>query len=206
MKTARYFALISLVVATVTFASMGAESLNDAAGFTVGNSYNLSIFNDTALEFPPGSGVADVSSTGNFSTTYLEVYLEHNYNVDLSTSGSAFVLDTGTSDYSSPYAISAEWSLQWAFTEYPGDGSSWSGLQTRTASGPDDAFSESFATNVDETDGDVFGRIKVNAERNGLDDPQGTYGATVTITVSDLSEDPGGFDWDDFWGGGDDDI
>ncbi len=48
-----------------------------------------------------------MDSTGEFETTELEIYLEHNYDVQVTAAGSAFDLDLSSSNYSSNYAIPA---------------------------------------------------------------------------------------------------
>lgn len=128
-----------------------------------------------------------MDSTGGFETTQLEVYLEHNYDVQVTAAGSAFDLDSSSSDYSSDYAVAAEWFFEWAEVDYPTNPSGWSQEVSQAVSSYDTTVEETFDAKIDSTEGDAYGRISVEADRNGLDDPQGTYTASLDITVSDLN-------------------
>ncbi len=190
MKFLKYSAVTMMVMIIATFGVMAANngSVSDSADFTIGNAYNISVYNSTSLEFTgDDAAVGNVDSTGSFETTKLEIYLEHNYDVNVTGSVSAFVLDNSTSDYSADYAIPAEWLFEWADVSYPEGEGDWSPQEPLAISVTDSTLEDSIAARMDDTEGDAYGRISVKATRGGLDDPQGEYTASLDVTVSDLS-------------------
>jgi len=186
MKFVKYLALTLMVTLMATSGAYAADSVNESAQFTIGNAYEIDVYNSTVLEFPGDSEVGNVDSTGQFETTTLEVYLQHNYNVQVTGSATGFQLDNETSDYSSAYVIPAEWHFAWAEGTYPEGEGNWNTENPLTI-GTTGTVEASLDAELDSTEGDAFGSISVKADRSGLDDPQGTYEATLDITVSDLS-------------------
>ena len=172
-----------MVLLVASFGLMAAD-MEKSAQFSIGKSYNLSVYDDTSLEFADGSEVGTVGSTGTYTTSALEVKLDHNYDVQFTSTGTAFDLDTSSSDYSSSYAIPATWSLLTKKVDYGNN--SYSEAHSNTAT-LDTDFSKTVDTKVGDTEGEFWAKIDVTADRNGLDDPQGTYTANLDITVSDLN-------------------
>lgn len=193
----RKYVLLSLaVVCMLSVASVAANngSVSSSADFSLGSAYELSVYNNTSLEFPAESNVGDTTATSTwfkFETTALEVYLKHNYAVKLTGTGTAFVLDNATSDYTDTYVLPAEWVFQWSRGVYPTatNDEEWSGYYLRQALTDNETASASVDANPGPygTDGDLWARIFVRTQRNGLDDPKGTYAASLEVTVSDLS-------------------
>ncbi len=195
MKRKHLIPIITLVF-TVSLIATAANngSVSSSADFSIGSAYELSVYNNTTLEFPAESDVDETTASSTwfkYETTALEIYLEHNYAVKLTTTGTAFILDNATSDYSGTYALPAEWVFQWSRGVYPAPSNDkeWSGYHIRQALTADETASASVDAYPDQygTDGDLWARIFVRTKRNGLDDPRGTYTANLEVTVSDLS-------------------
>lgn len=188
MKILKASAAALMVMIMATFGVMAANngSISDSADFVIGNAYNIEVYNETTLEFPGDSEVGNVDSTGQFETTDLEIYLQHNYDVQVIAEGSAFDLDLSNSDYSNDYAIAAEWFFEWAEEIYPQGIGAWGQEVSQSVSDYDTTISETFDAEMDSSEGDVYGRISVKATRSALDDPQGTYEANLD-DPSDLS-------------------
>ncbi len=184
--------LVSALTLTMTFGAMadGTPDISKSADFTISNAYDIEV-SDGALTFQSNEGgteVGNVSTTESFHTSDLEVHLQHNYDVEVAASVSAFSLDYSNSDYSSAYYIPATWHFQTAVVSHPAEsnGSGWSSEITESISNSG-SNNVTWNVNVDATEGDAWGKISVTAHRDGLNDPQGTYTADLNITVSDLT-------------------
>lgn len=181
MKTLKTISISMMVLLLATFGLMAAD-IDKTANFTIGDSYNIQVLNSTSLAFPADSSVGGVDESGLFTSNTLEIKLDHNYDVSVANAGSAFDLDTDSSDYGSAYAVPATWIVDKKVAD--GD---FSELGSETVSGSGSTKEISYDANVDTTGGDAWFNIKVKADRSGLDDPQGDYTANMDITVSDLS-------------------
>ncbi len=182
MKTLKTISVSMMVLLVATFGLMAADSVNETADFTIGNSYDIRVISGS-LGFGEDSSVGGVGESGSFTSNDLEVKLDHNYDVSITGTGSAFDLDTDTSDYSDPYAVKATWDVKYKVA----DDGSYSSLGSKEVSSPDTSKEVSYDANVDTTEGNVWTKIDVTADRNGLEDPSGTYTAEMDIQVSDLS-------------------
>lgn len=182
MKTLKTVSVSMMVLLVATFGLMAADSVDESAQFTIGDSYNIRVINSTSLGFGESSSVGNVSEDGSFTSSELEVKLDHNYDVSITGTGSAFDLDTSTSDYSDPYAVEATWDVEYKVAD-----GSYSSLGNKVVSSPGTSKEVSYNANVDTTEGDVWTKISVTADRNGLDDPSGTYKAEMDISVSNLN-------------------
>ncbi|MBS3813718.1 hypothetical protein KGY64_07830 [Candidatus Bipolaricaulota bacterium] len=191
MRKLFVLSLVAIFASALSIGVVAGDSINESAQFIISNAYDMSVYNETALEFPADSEVSNVDSTGQYETTRLEVHLKHNYDVEITATGSSFDLDNNTSDYSSDYAIPAQWFFEWAEVNSPSESNSWLDKTSHSVSSPASTVEVTHDAEVDSSEGDVFGRISVKANRSGLDDPQGTYRATLDITVSDLGSGTG---------------
>ena len=183
MKTLKTTSIAMMVLLVASFGLMAAD-MEKSAQFSIGESYTLSVYNETSLEFPSESNVGSVDAADTYTTSALEVKLDHNYDVQLTSTGTSFNLDTSTSDYGEEYAIPATWSLLTKKVNYSDN--SYSEAHSNTAT-LDSDFSKTVDAGVGDTEGEFWAKIDVSADRNGLDDPQGTYTAELDITVSDLN-------------------
>ena len=182
MKTLKTTSIALMVLLVASFGLMAAD-MEKSAQFSIGNSYTLSVINSSSLEFSDGSAVTGVQATETYESSELEIKLDHNYNVEVSGSLSAFDLDTSTSDYDSSYAIPATWNIAWKQVSASNSYSSEDPIPVTSAGS---TVSNSLNASINDTEGNAWGKISVTADRNGLDDPEGTYKANLEITVSDL--------------------
>jgi len=182
MKALKTTSITLMVLLVATFGLMAAD-MEKSAQFSIGDSYNLRVVESSTMEFSDDSPVAGVDSTGSYESTELEIKLDHNYDVEVSGTLSAFDLDTSTSDYDSSYAVPATWNIAW---KQVSASNSYSSEDPITVSSAGSTASDSLNASINDTKGNAWGKISVTADRNGLDDPEGTYKADLEITVSDL--------------------
>lgn len=167
-----------LVLALITFFTPGKaenlDAIHKETGFTLQNSYELTLINGSNMSF--SFEVSKAGASGRFQSSPLRFRLEHNYDVRLQLAGTPFRMEKGD------YNIPASWTFKWArAASSPG---SWPGGTTVTATGSDEVQRGIPAEVV--PDKDLWFEVSVGADRSGLDDPAGSYRASVDVRVVEL--------------------
>lgn len=180
----RYRVILSiLALALITFPAPGkAENLgvvnpgavHEETGFTLQNSHELTLVNGSSMSF--SFEVSKTGAFGRFQSSPLRFRLEHNYDVKLQVTGTSFRMKEG--DYSVP----ASWTFKWSRAASPPV--SWPDSTTVTATGSDEAQKGIPAEVVPNKD--LWLEVSVGVDRSGLDDPAGSYRASVDISVVEL--------------------
>ncbi len=175
----RYRVVLSiLALALITFSTPGkAENLDavhEETGFTLQNSYALTLVNGSSMSF--SFEVSKAGASGRFQSSPLRFRLEHNYDVKLQLAGTSFRMKEGD------YNIPASWTFKWV--RAASSPVSWPDGTTVTATGSDEAQRGIPAEVVPNKD--LWLEVSVGVDRSGLDDPAGSYRANVDVRVVEL--------------------